>query len=48
MPKPEMWDNFGDDCGFKFGKKATYDGLDINPTDQYNPLKSFHMGPRMN
>lgn len=42
-----MWDNFGDDCGFKFGQ-STYDGLEINPTDQYNPLKAFHMGPTMN
>jgi hypothetical protein len=31
MPKPEMWDNFGDDTGFKFGQ--TFDGLAINPTD---------------
>lgn len=31
MPKPEMWDNFGDDAGFRFGQ--TFDGLAINPAD---------------
>lgn len=46
MPKPNLVDNPGDDMQWRYGRN-TYDGLNINPIETWNPLRTYgQSGPK--